>query len=173
MKKAQGALEFLMTYGWAFLVILIMIGALAYFGVLNPSKYLPDKCIMPVGMSCDKDRMILQRSNTGTAIFEIKNGLMDTITLTNIRVNTDSNVIGSCNTVRMHDSAFPAGVVVPTVTYNMSDGGTAIMNISCTSGQNLISGNKVKFTVTFDYYPASAGPLYYKNMTGEFTATVR
>ena len=38
MRKAQAALEFLTTYGWAFIVILIMIGALAYFGVLNPSR---------------------------------------------------------------------------------------------------------------------------------------
>jgi len=33
-KKGQAALEFLMTYGWAFLVILVMIGALAYFGFI-------------------------------------------------------------------------------------------------------------------------------------------
>ena len=43
-KKSQAALEFLTTYGWAFLVILIMIGALAYFGVLNPEKYPTDIC---------------------------------------------------------------------------------------------------------------------------------
>src|SRR3990167_2852536 len=42
--KSQAALEFLTTYGWAFLVILIMIGSLAYFGILNPSKILPDRC---------------------------------------------------------------------------------------------------------------------------------
>ncbi|MBI2659218.1 hypothetical protein HYX05_03935 [Candidatus Woesearchaeota archaeon] len=42
--KSQAALEFLTTYGWAFLVILIMIGTLAYFGILNPSKILPNRC---------------------------------------------------------------------------------------------------------------------------------
>ena len=31
--RAQAALEFLMTYGWAILVVLVSIGALAYFGV--------------------------------------------------------------------------------------------------------------------------------------------
>jgi len=40
-KKVQAALEFLMTYGWAVLVILIAAGALAYFGVLSPDKFLP------------------------------------------------------------------------------------------------------------------------------------
>ena len=28
-----------MTYGWAILVVLIAIGALAYFGILNPKNY--------------------------------------------------------------------------------------------------------------------------------------
>ncbi|HGJ67134.1 TPA: hypothetical protein ENS27_17370 [bacterium] len=44
MRKAQAALEFLMTYGWAIMVVLAAIGALAYFGVLSPSNFLPDQC---------------------------------------------------------------------------------------------------------------------------------
>jgi hypothetical protein len=35
MKKSQAAMEFLMTYGWAILVVLVAIGVLAYFGVFN------------------------------------------------------------------------------------------------------------------------------------------
>ena len=50
--KAQAALEFLMTYGWAILVVLAAISALAYFGVLSPSKFLPDKCIASTGFAC-------------------------------------------------------------------------------------------------------------------------
>lgn len=39
MKKGQSAIiEFLVTYGWAFLVIIIMIAALFYFGILNPAN---------------------------------------------------------------------------------------------------------------------------------------
>lgn len=42
MKKGQAAMEFLMTYGWAILVVLIAIGALAYFGVLSPERFKPE-----------------------------------------------------------------------------------------------------------------------------------
>jgi hypothetical protein len=42
-KKSQAAMEFLMTYGWALLVVLIAIAALAFFGMLNPDRFLPDK----------------------------------------------------------------------------------------------------------------------------------
>ena len=52
MKKGQAALEFMATYGWAVLVLLIMIGAISYFGILNPNKVLPDKCIMGADFTC-------------------------------------------------------------------------------------------------------------------------
>jgi hypothetical protein len=50
--KAQAAMEFLLTYGWAILVVLVVIGALAYFGILNPANLLPDTCLFQVGISC-------------------------------------------------------------------------------------------------------------------------
>jgi len=52
MKRGQAALEFLMTYGWAILVVLAAIAALAYFGVLSPDRFLPEKCTMPSGLAC-------------------------------------------------------------------------------------------------------------------------
>ena len=51
-KKAQAAIEFLMTYGWAVLVVIAAIAALAYFGVMNPGRNLPEKCSFPSGISC-------------------------------------------------------------------------------------------------------------------------
>jgi uncharacterized protein (UPF0333 family) len=38
-KKSQAAMEFLMTYGWAIIVVLVAISALAYFGVLSPKTH--------------------------------------------------------------------------------------------------------------------------------------
>jgi hypothetical protein len=59
-KSGQAALEFLTTYGWALLVILVMIGALVYFGVLNPSKALPTKCLVPPGFDCANNFQITE-----------------------------------------------------------------------------------------------------------------
>lgn len=42
-KRGQAAMEFLMTYGWAILVVLAAVGALAYFGVLSPDTLLPER----------------------------------------------------------------------------------------------------------------------------------
>ncbi|OIO65415.1 hypothetical protein AUJ68_03195 [Candidatus Woesearchaeota archaeon CG1_02_57_44] len=45
--KGQAAMEFLMTYGWAIIVVLAAIGALAYFGVLSPTTILPQRTTFP------------------------------------------------------------------------------------------------------------------------------
>ncbi|MBW3000178.1 hypothetical protein KY339_05900 [Candidatus Woesearchaeota archaeon] len=52
-KKSQAAMEFLMTYGWAILVVLAAIAALAYFGVLSPGKFIPEKCMLSPGIACE------------------------------------------------------------------------------------------------------------------------
>ena len=57
-KKSQAAMEFLMTYGWAILVVLVAIGALAYFGVLSPEKFLPNRCTLPSGIACIDHRAV-------------------------------------------------------------------------------------------------------------------
>ena len=51
-KKGQAAMEFLMTYGWAILVVLAAVAALAYFGVLSPDRFLPEQCTLPSGVAC-------------------------------------------------------------------------------------------------------------------------
>ncbi len=50
-------MEFLMTYGWAILVVIAAISALAYFGVLNPSRALPSSCTIISGIGCDDFRI--------------------------------------------------------------------------------------------------------------------
>ena len=40
-KKLQSAMEYLMTYGWAILIIAIVIVALYLLGVINPANFAP------------------------------------------------------------------------------------------------------------------------------------
>ena len=93
MKKGQAAMEFLMTYGWALLVVLIAIAALAFFGVLNPSRFLPNSCNLAPGFGCvdfkadDSDDLV-------TII--LQNGLGDT--LNNVRLSLTS-AQGGCASV--------------------------------------------------------------------------
>ena len=87
-KKGQAAMEFLMTYGWAILVVLVAIGALAYFGVLSPEKLLPEKCLIPTGsgLFCDKN-LVSANVLAGEVKIRIKNSLADTVTVTAIAIS--------------------------------------------------------------------------------------
>lgn len=51
-KKGQQALEYMVTYGWAFVVVIVVIGAFAYFGILSPQKYLPSRCDFGMQLQC-------------------------------------------------------------------------------------------------------------------------
>ncbi|MFH1505577.1 MAG: hypothetical protein ABIE94_01155, partial [archaeon] len=87
-KKGQAAMEFLMTYGWAILVVLAAIAALAYFGVLSPAKMLPERCIGPSGLDCTEKASL----SNGMVTWATKNNLGYDITITGI-----SNGVGPDN----------------------------------------------------------------------------
>ena len=80
-KKSQAAMEFLMTYGWAILVVLAAIAALAYFGVLSPEKFLPEKCILAPGLACVQHKV----TESETTLI-ISNGFGRTIKVTGLEV---------------------------------------------------------------------------------------
>ncbi|MFH1133036.1 MAG: hypothetical protein V1735_00950 [Nanoarchaeota archaeon] len=87
MKRAQAALEFLMTYGWAILVVLVVIGALAYFGVLNPSILLPEKCTLETGLNCRDHQIKSGTAGTGQVALRLENGKGKGIIITSININ--------------------------------------------------------------------------------------
>ncbi len=86
MRRGQAAMEFLMTYGWAILVVLAAIGALAYFGVLSPDNFLPEQCTVSpeFGNTCLEAQanaggevLLGLRNNVGTTIQNVNVSLID------------------------------------------------------------------------------------------------
>jgi hypothetical protein len=71
MRKGQAAMEFLMTYGWAILAAVIVIGVLAYFGVFSPSTYVQNQCTLSAPMGCNKGAV---SATTSGVTFELVNG---------------------------------------------------------------------------------------------------
>ena len=50
--RAQSAMEYLMTYGWAILIIAVVLGALFSLGVFSSSSLLGTSCIASSGYYC-------------------------------------------------------------------------------------------------------------------------
>ena len=122
-RKSQAAMEFLMTYGWAILVVLAAIAALAYFGVLSPEKFLPEKCILQPGIAC-----VSHKVEPAKVTLVISNGLGRTMIINSI-------VVGSCSS---------------TFTQEMLSGTdhTFVIGGSCSNG---IAKDKFKGDITMTY----------------------
>lgn len=81
-RRAQAALEYLFTYGWAFLAILLTIGSLMYFGVFDISNLRSSSCEFPPGIICEEfvlgdhlvdDALVVDLRNTFGADLEVTN----------------------------------------------------------------------------------------------------
>jgi len=63
-KKGQAILDFLITYGWAFLVLIVMLSALTYFGVMTLNQ--PTKEVESLGFSvCLNESNVVYKCESG------------------------------------------------------------------------------------------------------------
>ena len=155
-KKGQAAMEFLMTYGWAILVVLVAIGALAYFGVLSPEKLLPEKCVISSGSGLYCDDFA---ATTNTVTLQVKNLLADTVT------------ISSINIVSLPDGTLDSGndctatTLVSNATITINSDQELTIPITCTG---LAIAEKVKGDVSITF--SKAGGLN-KTTSGSLVTT--
>ena len=91
MSKSQAALEFLTTYAWAFLGIMVTIGALYYFGVFNFSKFLKQECIFPQQFECVAFSFVGEQVR-----FRLVNNAGETINIKGYTISNDLPTPLSC-----------------------------------------------------------------------------
>jgi len=51
-KKGQAAIEFLTTYGWAMMAVVVIIGSLSYFDLLDTKRFVSEKCDLGSQIQC-------------------------------------------------------------------------------------------------------------------------
>jgi len=77
-------------------VLLIGIGALGYFGTLNPTKFLPDRCTVSSEFMCEEYSFTKINSDSLNFDITLKNTLLNTINFnedTILRIEQDSKII--------------------------------------------------------------------------------
>ena len=136
-RKGQGALEFLTTYGWAFLVVLVMIGALSSFGVFGDVGV--DKCVSGQGFTCESSLVTDE-----TQKFKFKNNLGSDVSIANA-------------TATIKSTGESVGCDVPSG--SVGDGSS--FEISCGSS-GLVAGSRENLDVVFSYYSADSTDTYAK-----------
>ena len=92
-RRGQAALEYVITYGWGFLVIILTLGALAYFGFLSPSRYIPARCDFGSQLECS-DYKVTSEGTNGAVYLQFRNNFGDDIQINAIYLFQENNHAG-------------------------------------------------------------------------------
>ncbi len=82
-RKAQFSLEFLLTYGWAIFVVLGVIAAFSFVGVLYPEQYVTNRCILQPPFFCEDFSV---DTLTGDVTLRVRNGLNERVKITEVEL---------------------------------------------------------------------------------------
>jgi len=128
-----------MTYGWAILVVLAAIAALAYFGVLSPTNLLPEQTTFAAPLA-NIDQATID-ATTGNVAVVLKNNVGQTITIDadqTFTVDTDSDcTVGDFLIIGTATDA----------TATIGNGETFQLNFTCDAQ----TGERFASDFTFDY----------------------
>ena len=178
-KKAQAAMEFLMTYGWALLVVLVAIGALAFFGVLNPGQFLPDQCTMFAGITCTSAYATMGGGVPANSQIRLafQNGLGYSVDM------TDANCGGTCGIDVKVPATSASALVVDLVpvgspavvdctvalaasTVSITDGGNVYCGYAIPTG--VVANDRIKGTIIMTWKDNSGN---IRSRTGSLVVT--
>ena len=146
-KKAQAAIEFLLTYGWAFLIV---IGVTTAILTLDPLAYTEKQsvCTTSQGTTCDSQRV---QASESELFFTLKNTKGQQQIYKNISAKTDTNTTDCIFTKLRLDHND-----VQRVYCN---------NVSLTPNEP----NTIEYT--YQTYPTRLGEQYLEKGTGKITTT--
>ncbi|MGC8662718.1 MAG: hypothetical protein ACP5RT_02955 [Candidatus Micrarchaeia archaeon] len=83
--KAQSAIEYLTTYGWAIIIIVVVLAALFGLGLFRANNYVQSFCSLPSGLTCS----FISFSTSGILTVQIGNTMHNPITITALGCNTN------------------------------------------------------------------------------------
>ena len=148
-RKGQAALEFMVTYGWAILGALIVIGALSYFGVFNTQRYTKDTCYFGDQIVCEDNTALVN----GTVKVQLRNNLGTDIDVSSVIMKSDYGVT----------------LCTSSPSSNILSG--TLFEINCRPSTTLANTNKFKYSnvITFN----RVGSTNDHNQTGDVITTVR
>jgi hypothetical protein len=82
--KGQSAVEYVMTYGWAMLALIIVTGFLLASGILNPNYVITEECNLGSNLPCEF--MIFNEEGSTKLLLQVYNGFPYKIRINSIEV---------------------------------------------------------------------------------------
>jgi len=157
--KAQAAMEYLMTYGWAILIVIIVAAALYAFGIFNPATWTGTRAtgFANIGVPAD-----WRYGADGDFNITVKNAIGSPITITGVKA--------TCGTSGQPDVTLgiaPGGSVIvgagSTAEYYISNPENTTYCAQLTAGSSYSTQVKVTYT--------KSGGAYTQTDAGTVTGT--
>jgi hypothetical protein len=166
MKKSQAAIEFIATYGWMVLAVLIVIGALSYFGVFRSNNLVTGMVTFSNPGLSIVDYRVSNKNNSQNANVEINliNNLGETIRISqgDIVLNDDATTL--CTPiVENNDVAGPTDTI-------MMNGQKGQWMWYCNTPTTMLEGNIWESQFTISYNKIDEGVIHTEN--GDFNAKI-
>ncbi len=154
-KKSQVALEFLTTYAWAFLVMMITVGALYTFGVFDFSKFLPQRCTFTSQFQCLDFAFDFA---SGEVRFRLLNNIGEKVDVTSLAVT--------------NEAAVPLSCTAPAPLTDWEHGVEKDIAFTGCSGGVFIKGERTEAKITMKYYAVDTPSQPEHTINGKITAVV-
>ncbi len=90
-QKAQSAMEYLMTYGWAILIIAVVLAALDFLGVFNGNTFVGSSCLATPGYLCSNPVMTANANGPNLLSFNFEQDTGQTIYDVSFACSASSN----------------------------------------------------------------------------------
>ena len=133
-RKAQSAMEYLMTYGWAILIIAVVLAALFSLGVFNSGALLGTACIAASGYMCTNPSL----STSGNVVFTFGQNTGSSLYNIGFSCASASNALGPYITT---SGGFDSGF------YYLNSGGTGLLqgsgSVPGSTGYSLLTSQTV------------------------------
>jgi hypothetical protein len=97
LKKGQAMMEYLVTYGWALLALLIVVAVLLSSGVFSPNSFATQECTFQPDLPCSPFILYAASGTDATLQFTLQNNLGFPINIT--QVNYTATNLGDDGTV--------------------------------------------------------------------------
>jgi hypothetical protein len=102
--KSQSAIQYLITYGWAILIVAIALAVFVALGVTKPGAFIGNSCIMQGDFTCGISSMatngvitlsIVQDTSSSILILGAGCNATNPTTLTDTNLNLHANIAGN------------------------------------------------------------------------------
>lgn len=92
MTRGQSAIEFLMSYGWAIMIMLTVVAIMFYVGIFSPRTVSPNACVLPAGFACYGYKISSDAGGNGTLTLDLAQTTGHTLYITEMACTDQESV---------------------------------------------------------------------------------